>query len=174
MEGTLFVIADGKAPDVPKDAGAPAGKTPAGGAGAVPSPKKSGPSTSSTPDTTTNNTLIGAIVGSLLGGSVLTIGCYILYKCFKDKKTTKDSGNNYNNPGQVLGDNYNAGQTFGDYGNHGNSYYNPQSRKEPGSEIPSVPIGNDGQEVPIYGNDNNVLQDYIVRIVRQEMHRNNQ
>ncbi|RGB21576.1 hypothetical protein C1646_777695 [Rhizophagus diaphanus] len=61
-------------------------------------------------DNYTSNTpnMVGAIIGSLIGGSLLTIGSFFLYKKFKNYNKNKnvilvpgDSNNNFNPGGQV-------------------------------------------------------------------------
>jgi hypothetical protein len=66
-------------------------------------PKATSTFTNETPGATSNNTsnMAGAIIGSMIGGSLLTIGSFFLYKKYKkhnkDKNETLTSVDNKNN-----------------------------------------------------------------------------
>ncbi|CAB4417675.1 unnamed protein product [Rhizophagus irregularis] len=131
------------------------------------------PGANSPSNNNTSNTpnMVGAIIGSLIGGSLLTIGSFLLYKKFKNYNKNKnvllvpgDSKNNFNSGGQVHNntEGYNHGQEATTISVNENQVHNDTNVYNYGQETITI----------LENNDNNNLKDYITQIVRQELTQN--
>ncbi|RGB23799.1 hypothetical protein C1646_773988 [Rhizophagus diaphanus] len=129
-------------------------------AGAAAAPSASGKAAAYSPSN--NNTcntpnMVGAIIGSLIGGSLLTIGSFLIYKKFKDYNKDKnvilvpgDSKNDFNSSGQVHNntEGYNHGQEATTISVNENQVHKDTNVYNHGQESITIPENNDNNVVP--------------------------
>lgn len=151
MAGTLILIGGG-AP--------PGGAAPATAAAlSYGSASTASPSAAANNNTSNTPNMVGAIIGSLIGGSLLTIGFFFLYKKFKNYNKNK---NILLVPGHNNTEGYNNGQEATTISVNENQVHNDTNTYNHGQEVITIPENN----------DNNNLKDYITQIVRQELMQN--
>ncbi|CAB4425907.1 unnamed protein product [Rhizophagus irregularis] len=130
-----------------------------GGGAPAAAPSASGKAAAYSPSN--NNTcnppnMVGAIIGSLIGGSLLTIGSFLLYKKFNyyNENTNVilvpgDSKNNFNSGGQVHNntEGYNHGQEATTISVNENQVHNDTNVHNHGQESITIPENNDVPQI---------------------------
>ncbi|PKC63561.1 hypothetical protein RhiirA1_463572 [Rhizophagus irregularis] len=129
----------------------------------------------------------GAILGTLLGGILLSVGSFLIYKWNKNKReqSTIHGNENYNDYGQeekelpIIRDIHNYGQVINN-NNEQEIIQIPRKENTTNHEPTIIPANNHGQEIKQTSeNENNVInlslqafKDEMLQVVKQEINQN--